>query len=71
MATPIIIHCDGLRSDCLLGITVEQGWSFCEKCPINTAYKNGIKQGYHESEMWDRCPPQGSHIEYPNDGNYR
>lgn len=60
MATPIIIHCDGLLGDCLLGITVEQGWSFCEKCPINTAYKNGIKQGYHESTMWDRCQPQGA-----------
>lgn len=43
----------------------------CRNCIIKLAYDNGVKQGYHESEMWDRCPPQGSHIEYPNDGNYR
>ena len=55
MATPIIIHCDGLRGDCLLGITVEQG-SFCEKCPINTAYNNGFDKGLHWMESWDRCP---------------
>ena len=56
METPGIIHCDGLRGDCLLGITVEQGWSFCEKCPIKTAYDNGFDKGLHWMESWDRCP---------------
>lgn len=56
MATPVIIHCEGLNADCLLGITPEQGWKFCAECPIMAAYKNGFNKGLHWMESWERCP---------------
>lgn len=63
-------HCKYICRDCLMG-EMEGANPLCHYCLIRIAYENGVNQGYHESEMWDRCPPQGSHIEYPNDGNYR
>lgn len=52
-------HCKYIEKDCVLS-EMEGGNPLCHYCLIRIAYENGVKQGYHESDMWDRCPPQGA-----------
>lgn len=52
------LHCKYIDSFCRKGYSTDMVPDCCH-CIIKIAYDNGVKQGYHESEMWDRCPPQG------------
>lgn len=53
------LHCKYIDSFCRQGYSTDMIPDCCH-CIIKIAYDNGVKRGYHESSMWDRCPPQGA-----------